>query len=86
MINCGLAFWVCFQILGTLVPCTFPLSRLPSLSSLSLFTLILADRLFLLLPKENLMEGLIFLGCLLDFFLSYACLLTVKMCYGKMLL
>ena len=61
------------------------LPRLPSLSSLSLFTVILADRLFLLLLKENLIEGLIFLGCLLDFLLSYDYLFTrrvlVKCCY-----
>lgn len=48
--------------------------------------LILADRPFLLLPKENLVEGLYFQVVYLIFFrLMLISLFAVKMCSGKML-
>lgn len=88
VIHCGPAVCVCFRTLREMsLSDFFPLPRLQSLFSEPFHIWPRQTGFFLFEPKENLVEGSIFSGCLLDFFLHLSISLfavqsvLVKCCY-----
>lgn len=88
VIHCGPAVCVCFRTLREMsLSDFFPLPRLQSLFSEPFHIWPRQTGFFLFEPKENLVEGSIFSGCLLDFFFHLSISLfavqsvLVKCCY-----